>query len=186
MFSEDQVKAAIAEMKNPDVFSWDLFSEVKNFKVYRRSVPNSPLKEYKVLGTYSDLPPRYLMRAYTDLDFRKSWDSSMLGWKALQNNRLHYSAKFPWPLYPRDYVYEMKVQELKDGVVCINGKSVQDESTPEKSGVVRVDDFRQDVVIQPTEDGKGCNIWFGYYDNPKVCNYWLYFRTSTWRSCTKK
>ncbi|KAF9359083.1 hypothetical protein BGX26_000183 [Mortierella sp. AD094] len=167
MFSEEQVKAAINEMKNPDVSSWELFSEVKNFKVYRRSVPNSPLKEYKVLGTYPDLPPRYLMRAYTDLDFRKTWDSNMIGWKALQNNRLHYSAKFPWPLYPRDYVYELKVQEFKDGVVCVNGKSVQDESTPEKSGVVRVDDFRQDVVIQPTADGKGCNIWFGYYDNPK-------------------
>ncbi|KAF9202394.1 hypothetical protein BGZ49_007444, partial [Haplosporangium sp. Z 27] len=55
----------------------------------------------------------------------------MIGWKALQNNRFHYSAKFPWSLYPRYYVYELKVQEFKDGVTCVNGKSVQDESTPE-------------------------------------------------------
>ncbi|KAF9418569.1 hypothetical protein BGZ76_004368 [Entomortierella beljakovae] len=167
MFTEEQVNAAIDEMKSPDVASWELFSEVKTFKVFRKSVPNSPLKEYKVLGSYPDLPPSYLMRAYTDLDFRKTWDSNMIGWKALQNNRLHYSAKFPWPLYPRDYVYEMKVQEFKGGVFCANGRSVQDDGMPEKSGVVRVDDFRQDVVIQPTEDGKGCNVWFGYYDNPK-------------------
>ncbi|KAF9279086.1 hypothetical protein BGZ88_000177 [Linnemannia elongata] len=167
MFTEAQVNEAIAEMKAPDVTSWELFSQVPNFKVYRRSVPNSSLKEYKVLGSYPDLPTRYLLRAYTDLDFRKSWDSNMIGWRALPNHRLHFTAKFPWPLYPRDYVYELRTQEFAEGVVCVNGKSVFDEAAPERSGTVRVDDFRQDVVIQPTEDGRGCNIWFGYYDNPK-------------------
>ncbi|KAG0306175.1 hypothetical protein BGZ98_002833 [Dissophora globulifera] len=162
------VQEAIAEMKTPDVTSWDLFSQVANFKVYRRSVPNSPLKEYKVLGTYPDLPPRYLLRAYTDLDYRKTWDPNMIEWKALNNSRLHYVAKFPWPLYPRDYVYELRVQEFDDGVVCVNGQSHGDESAPEKSGVVRVDDFRQDIVMQPTPDGKGCQVWFAYYENPKA------------------
>ncbi|KAK3847324.1 MAG: hypothetical protein J3R72DRAFT_432383 [Linnemannia gamsii] len=167
MFTEAQVNEAIAEMKTPNVTSWDLFSEVSNFKVYRRSVPNSSLKEYKVLGSYPDLPTRYLLRAYTDLDFRKTWDPNMIAWKALPNHRLHFTAKFPWPLYPRDYVYELRTQEFAEGVVCVNGKSVLDEAAPERSGTVRVDEFRQDVVIQPTEDGRGCNIWFGYYDNPK-------------------
>ncbi|KAF9176793.1 hypothetical protein BGZ51_009647 [Haplosporangium sp. Z 767] len=167
MFTEDQVQEALTELKNPDVASWELFSQVANFKVYRRSVANSALKEYKVLGSYPDLPVRYLLRAYTDLDFRRTWDKNMGGWQQLENQRLHYISKFPWPLAPRDYVYEMRVQEFKDGIVCINGKSVVDEKMPEKSGVVRVDDFRQDVIIQPSEDGVGCNIWFGYYDNPK-------------------
>jgi hypothetical protein len=172
MFTEAQVNEAIAEMRAPNVASWDLFSEVSNFKVYRRSVPNNSLKEYKVLGSYPDLPTRYLLRAYTDLDYRKSWDSNMISWRALPNHRLHFTAKFPWPLYPRDYVYELRTQEFAEGVVCVNGKSVFDEATPERSGTVRVDDFRQDVVIQPTEDGRGCNVWFGYYDNPKVfCRY---------------
>jgi hypothetical protein len=168
MFAEDQVNEAIAELKKPDLASWNLFSEVPNFKVYRRAVTGTSLKEYKVLGTYPDLPPKYLMRAYTDLDFRKSWDTNMIGWKALPNDRLHFVAKFPWPLYPRDYVYELRVQEFKDGVICINGNSVMDETTPERSGTVRVDEFRQDIVMQPTDDGQGCNVWFGYYDDPKV------------------
>ncbi|KAI8358305.1 phosphatidylcholine transfer protein [Mortierella sp. GBAus27b] len=167
MFTEDQINEAIVEMKQPDVRSWELFSEVPNFRVYRRPVPNSSLKEYKVLGTYPDLPSRYLVRAYTDYEFRKTWDSNMIGWKALANERLHFVAKFPWPLSPRDYVYEQRVKEYEDGVIAVHGKSVQDESAPERSGVVRVDEFRQDVVIQPTEDGQGCNVWFGYYDNPK-------------------
>ncbi|GJJ69009.1 hypothetical protein EMPS_01355 [Entomortierella parvispora] len=167
MFTEVQVNNAIAEFEKPDLASWDLFSEVKNFKVYRRAVPGTSLKEYKVLGAYPDLPPRYLVRAYTDLDFRKTWDTNMIGWKALPNHRLHFVAKFPWPLYPRDYVYELRIQEFKEGVICINGNSVQDESTPERSDIVRVDEFRQDVVMQPTADGLGCNVWFGYYDDPK-------------------
>ena len=168
MFTEDQVNEAITEMKQPDVKSWELFSEVVNFKVYRRPVSNSPLKESKVLGTYSDLPSRYLVRAYTDYEFRKTWDSNMVGWKALPNERLHFVAKFPWPQSPRDYVYEQKVKEFKDGVIAVHGKSVQDASAPATSGVVRVDDFRQDVVIQPTQDGQGCNVWFGYHGDPKA------------------
>ncbi|KAF9092425.1 hypothetical protein BGX27_001797 [Mortierella sp. AM989] len=141
MFTEYQVNSVIAELKTPDISSWELFTEVPNFKIYHRAVANSALKEYK--------------------------DKHMAGWKQLEDNRLHFTSKFPWPLSPRDYVYELKVQEFTGGVVCINGKSVDDKAVPAKSGTVRVDEFRQDVVIQPTEDGNGCNIWFGYFDNPK-------------------
>lgn len=168
MFTEDQVNNALSELKKPDVASWELFSQVANFKVFRRAVAGSALKEYKVLGTFPDLPVRYLLRAYTDLDLRKTWDTNMASWSPLPNHRLHFITKFPWPLSPRDYVYELRVQEFKDGVVCINGNSVFDETMPEKAGTVRVEEFRQDVVIQPTEDGRGCNIWFGYFDDPKV------------------
>lgn len=168
MFTEDQVTKALAELKTPDVASWELFSEVPNFKVYRRGVAGSALKEYKVLGGFPDLPARYLLRAYTDLDLRMKWDKHMVSWKELPDHRLHFVAKFPWPLSPRDYVYELQVQEFAGGVYGINGRSVEDEAVPAKSSVVRVDEFRQDVLIQPTEDDSGCNIWFGYYDNPKV------------------
>ncbi|KAG0024935.1 hypothetical protein BGZ82_010307 [Podila clonocystis] len=167
MFTENQVTKALAELKTPDVASWELFSEVPNFKVYRRAVAGSALKEYKVLGGFPDLPARYLLRAYTDLDLRMKWDKHMVSWKELPDHRLHFVAKFPWPLSPRDYVYELRVQEFSGGVYGINGKSVEDEAVPAKSSVVRVDEFRQDVLIQPTEDDSGCNIWFGYYDNPK-------------------
>ncbi|KAF9150600.1 hypothetical protein BGX21_005656 [Mortierella sp. AD011] len=167
MFTEDQVKSALEELKKPDVSSWELFTEVSNFKVYRRPVANSALKEYKVLGAFPDLPARYLLRVYTDLDLRKTWDKHMAGWKQLEDNRLHFTSKFPWPLSPRDYVYELKVQDFPGGVYCINGKSVEDKAMPEKPGTVRVDEFRQDVIIQPTEDGNGSNIWFGYFDDPK-------------------
>ncbi|KAF8983663.1 hypothetical protein BGZ46_009804 [Entomortierella lignicola] len=167
MFTEEQVRSALEELKKPDVSTWELFTEVPNFKIYRRAVANSALKEYKVLGSFHDLPVRYLLKAYTDLDLRKTWDKNMAGWKQLEDNRLHFTCKFPWPLSPRDYVYELKVQEFDGGIYCINGKSVEDKAIPEKSGTVRVDEFRQDVVIQPTEDGKGSNIWFGYFDNPK-------------------
>jgi hypothetical protein len=174
MFTENQVSQALDELKTPDVSNWEVFAEVANFRVFRRSVTGSALKEYKVLGSYPDLPVRYLLRAYTDLDLRKTWDKNMSSWQPLDNDRLHFVAKFPWPLSPRDYVYELRVQKFDNGVVCINGKSVVDDKMPEKSGVVRVDEFRQDVIIQPTEDGKGCNIWFGYFDNPKVgVSVWL-------------
>ncbi|KAG0308808.1 hypothetical protein BGZ98_006740 [Dissophora globulifera] len=167
MFTEAQVNTALAELKRPDVASWELFTEVPNFKVYRRAVADSALKEYKVLGSFPDLPGRYLLQAYTDLDLRKTWDRNMHSWQRLDDHRLHFTSKFPWPLSPRDYVYELHIQEMEEGVFCINGKSVEHDDMPERPGTVRVDEYRQDVVIQPTEDNKGCNIWFGYFDNPK-------------------
>ncbi|KAF9930592.1 hypothetical protein FBU30_000295 [Linnemannia zychae] len=36
---------------------------------------------------------------------------------------------------------------------------------PNKS--VRVEEYRQDVIMVPSEDGKGCYVWFGYFDDPK-------------------
>ncbi|KAF9931567.1 hypothetical protein FBU30_009952 [Linnemannia zychae] len=46
------------------------------------------------------------------------------------------------------------MQGFANGVVCVNGKSVIDEAVPERFGTVRLDDFWQDVAIQPTEDDR--------------------------------
>ncbi|KAG0259721.1 hypothetical protein BG011_002421 [Mortierella polycephala] len=38
---------------------------------------------------------------------------------------------------------------------------------PSMNRSVRVEEYRQDVVMVPSEDGKGCHVWFGYFDDPK-------------------
>ncbi|KAF9973308.1 hypothetical protein BGZ73_003452 [Actinomortierella ambigua] len=166
-FTEEQVKAALNELNNPDLSNWQSFADSNGFKVFRKPVPGSALFEYKAIGGFKDVPPRYFMRAYTDLDFRQTWDKYMGSYKALAQDRFHYVSKFPWPLSNRDYVYNLRVQEYKDGLLYLNGHSVEDKTCPEKSGTVRVDQYRQDLVVTPTEDGKGCNIVFFYWDDPK-------------------
>ncbi|KAF9157495.1 hypothetical protein DFQ27_007277 [Actinomortierella ambigua] len=169
-FSEDQVKASLDELKTPDLTNWQSFAEGNGFKVFRKPVPGSALFEYKAIGGFTDVPPRYFMRAYTDLEFRQTWDKYMGGWKTLgdKKDRFHYVSKFPWPLSNRDYVYDLRVQEFQEGkVIYMNGHSVEDKACPAKSGTVRVDQYRQDLVVTPTEDGNGCNIVFFYWDDPK-------------------
>ncbi|KAG0229412.1 hypothetical protein BGW42_001566 [Actinomortierella wolfii] len=166
-FTEEQVNAALDELQKPDLTSWLPFSEGNGFKVFKKPVPGTALFEYKAIGSFADVPPRYFMRAYTDLEFRQSWDKYMGSWKSLSKDRFHYVCKFPWPLSNRDYVYDLRVQEFKNGLLYLNGHSVPDESCPEKPGTVRVDQYRQDLVVAPTEDGKGSKIVFFYWDDPK-------------------
>ncbi|CAO3565891.1 unnamed protein product [Mortierella alpina] len=152
----------------------------------------------------------------------------MVGFKRLDHGVIHYTTKFPWPLSPREYFYELSVHEPKENHFCVSSQTVgktratdgtlqnlyssnnyksmvtlvpssmttsSSSSTlltvPGTSGAaastlslptpgshkvfklpavnksVRVEEYRQDVVMVPSEDGKGCHVWFGYFDDPK-------------------
>lgn len=197
-------------------------------------MPNTALYEYKALGYYPDVPSRLLVDVFTDLEYRKTWDKNMVGFKRLEHGVIQYTTKFPWPLSPREYFYELTVHEPKDGHFCVSSQTVGKTraadgtlqnlhsannyksmvtlaptsvpSSPSPSSLsllqipgrfapaassvslpmpgsgqnskvfklpamsksVRVEEYRQDVVMAPSEDGKGCYIWFGYFDDPKV------------------
>ncbi|KAG0043507.1 hypothetical protein BGZ83_011329 [Gryganskiella cystojenkinii] len=244
MLSDLQFEECLAELTTPKVADWELFLESHGFCIYRRAMPNSGLYEYKALGHYPDVPSRLLADVFTDLEYRKTWDKNMVGFKKLDHDVIHYTTKFPWPLSPREYFYELTVHEPKAEHFCVSSQTVgktraadgtlqnllqsnnyksmvtlvpppmissstvnlnatTTPSTPKGasslmvpglSGAaastlslpalgspqphkvfklppsnksVRVEEYRQDVVMVPSEDGKGCYVWFGYFDDPK-------------------
>ncbi|KAF9365451.1 hypothetical protein BGX34_009976 [Mortierella sp. NVP85] len=205
MLSDQQFQECLAELQHPKVHDWELFLESHGFKIYRRTMPNTALYEYKALGHYPDVPSDLLADVFTDLEYRKTWDKNMVGFKRLEHGVIHYTTKFPWPLSPREYFYELTVHEPKEGHFCVSSQTVGKTRAPDgtlqnlhstnnyKSMVtlvppmtssstgsghkmfklpplnksVRVEEYRQDVVMVPSEDGKGCYVWFGYFDDPK-------------------
>ncbi|KAF8927678.1 hypothetical protein EDD21DRAFT_368607 [Dissophora ornata] len=232
MLSDQQFHECLTELQVPNVDDWELFLESHGFKIYRRAMPNTALYEYKALGQYPDVPSHLLADVFTDLEYRKTWDKNMVGFKKLDHGVIHYTTKFPWPLSPREYFYELTVHEPKDGHFCVSSQTVgktrasdgtlqnllssnnyksmvtlvpssmSSSPSPSSSSLlavpgvsgaaascvslptpgseshkvfklpptnksVRVEEYRQDVVMIPSEDGKGCQVWFGYFDDPK-------------------
>lgn len=256
MLSDLQFEECLAELTSPKVADWELFLESHGFCIYRRAMTNSGLYEYKALGHYPDVPSRLLADVFTDLEYRRTWDKNMVGFKKLEHDVIHYTTKFPWPLSPREYFYELTVHEPKENHFCVSSQTVGktraadgtlqnllssnnyksmvtlvpppltststvslnatttptvQQQFPYKKGAlsllvpgfsgagaasstvslpapgstsqankvfklppsnksVRVEEYRQDVVMVPSEDGKGCYVWFGYFDDPKVNN----------------
>ncbi|KAG0339951.1 hypothetical protein BG004_006602 [Podila humilis] len=236
MLTDQQFQECLNELQVPQVEEWELFLESHGFRIYRKTMPNTALYEYKALGHYPDVPSSLLADVFTDLDYRKTWDKNMVGFKRLDHDVIHYTTKFPWPLSPREYFYELTIHEPKRGHFCVSSQTVgktraadgtlqnlystnnyksmvtlvpSSSSTafssspapsassnflavPGLSGAaastvslptpgskdkvfklpppnrsVRVEEYRQDVVMVPSEDGKGCYVWFGYFDDPK-------------------
>ncbi|KAI1297840.1 hypothetical protein EDD11_006906 [Mortierella claussenii] len=221
MLSDHQFQECLAELQVPRVEDWELFLESHGFRIYRKTMPNTSLYEYKALGHYPDVPASLLADVFTDLEYRKTWDKNMVGFNRLDHGVIQYTTKFPWPLSPREYFYELTVHEPKEGHFCVSSQTVgkirdvnngtlknfvnsnnyksmvtlvppttlssssYDASSvslpaaegseagqrmfklPPMNKSVRVEEYRQDVVMVPSEDGKGCHVWFGYFDDPK-------------------
>ncbi|KAG2177461.1 hypothetical protein INT44_007972 [Umbelopsis vinacea] len=175
-FSDESFSKFAEEYINSDLSPWTFFVEATNFKIYRRRFePKPALFEYRVIGGYPDIPAKVLTKVYLDLDFRQKWDKNMLCYKELGSKEvLHFVMKYPWPLSNRDYVYQMKLKTLQAAqdrtVLVIQGDSVQSHQVPvfepPSNGVIRIDNYRQNIVIE--DDGKGGSlVQLDYFDDPK-------------------
>ncbi|KAG0263998.1 Cationic amino acid transporter-1 [Actinomortierella ambigua] len=255
----DEFEACIAELTHPKVDDWELFVESHGFKVYRKALPNTSLYEYKALGHYPTIGSRLLADVFTDLEYRKTWDKNMVGFRRLEHDIIHYTTKLPWPLSPREYYYTLTVNEPKENHFVVSSQTIgkvrgsdgtlqnlyqtnnyksmvtlapspplskravglaghssgggggssvslpahlsdspssasspdltqgttatTTTTTPEAAAgsaakpivfkmpamtkSVRVEEYRQDVVMIPSEDGKGVYVHFQYFDDPK-------------------
>lgn len=171
-FTEDQFQEAWGELDEPVLSGgWELFTDTMGVQIYRLYDQQTGLYEYKVYGGLAECPADLCADVYMDLDYRKQWDTNV---KALQEEEtgedrvIYWEVKYPFPLSNRDYVYVRERQDLDIGerkIFVILAKSVSVPRWPEKSGVIRVNGYKQSLAIE--SDGKnGCKIFMYYFDNP--------------------
>uniref|UniRef100_H3CUP6 StAR-related lipid transfer protein 7, mitochondrial n=1 Tax=Tetraodon nigroviridis TaxID=99883 RepID=H3CUP6_TETNG len=135
---------ALETVKNRDAASvlvgqlepgWEVVMERRDFKVWRRPIPNSHLYEYRgqqalgvpcdlsegltsrscvlptVLGSYDDVTPRQFFNVQLDTEYRKKWDALVIKLEVVDRDPstgseiVHWATHFPYPMYSRDYVY---------------------------------------------------------------------------------
>ncbi|CAG2184036.1 unnamed protein product, partial [Oppiella nova] len=93
-----------------------------DFKLWRKAVANTSLYQYKVFGTFNDIPARSFYKVQMDTEYRKRWDKLVIKLDIIErepfvtdrdqlnsedsgNEVLHWIMKYPYPMNTRDYVY---------------------------------------------------------------------------------
>lgn len=96
LFTDEDFLCAAKQVQNPVIDdSWELFVEAMEVKVYRKYnevrvvgvnkinffllLQESGLYEYKTIGVMNDLDPEICAMVYLDWQYRKKWDTYVLG-----------------------------------------------------------------------------------------------------------
>ena len=172
MFEELEFTQALEELENPDLLEYEFFVESMDIKIYRKYNQVSGLYEYKVFGPL-DCSAETCQQVYMDLEYRKRWDSYVAELREVEtemnNSVIYWNVNYPFPLSKRDYSYirECKMfQKDRKRTWVVLARSCKTSKIPEKKKVVRVDDYKQFMILQ--EDGPNkTKSFMHYYDNPK-------------------
>uniref|UniRef100_A0A8C8DU91 Phosphatidylcholine transfer protein n=1 Tax=Oryzias sinensis TaxID=183150 RepID=A0A8C8DU91_9TELE len=128
------------------------------------------LYEYKVFGVLATCSAELCADVYMDLTYRKHWDqyAKELYEKDFDGETaIYWEVKYPFPLSNRDYVY---VRERRD--LDVNGRKIwvilarssPETACPEKSGVLRVNDYKQSVALE-SDGANGTRVFMNYFNN---------------------
>lgn len=172
-FSDEQFREACAELQKPALTGadWQLLVEASGITIYRLLDQPSGLYEYKVFGVLEGCSPALLADVYMDLDYRKQWDQYVKELYEKESDEqmvAYWEVKYPFPLSNRDYVYTRQRRDLDvDGrkIYVVLAQSISAPQFPEKSGVIRVKQYKQSLAIE-SDGKKGSRVFMYYFDNP--------------------
>ncbi|XP_035218309.1 stAR-related lipid transfer protein 7, mitochondrial-like isoform X2 [Stegodyphus dumicola] len=91
---------------------WEAVIQKECVQVWRKAFPNSYLYEYKIMGTFYDVPARTFFAVQTDIEYRKKWDKLVIKLDIIDKEAteggcevMHWVMHYPYPMYSREYVY---------------------------------------------------------------------------------
>nr|XP_057916509.1 stAR-related lipid transfer protein 7, mitochondrial [Doryrhamphus excisus]XP_057916517.1 stAR-related lipid transfer protein 7, mitochondrial [Doryrhamphus excisus]XP_057916526.1 stAR-related lipid transfer protein 7, mitochondrial [Doryrhamphus excisus]XP_057916535.1 stAR-related lipid transfer protein 7, mitochondrial [Doryrhamphus excisus] len=166
---------------------WEVVMEKKDFRVWKRPIPDSHLYEYRVLGSYSDITPRQFFNVQLDTEYRKKWDALVIKLEVVDRDAntgsevVHWATHFPYPMYSRDYVYVRRYDvDLENNLMILVSRAVQHPRVPESQDFVRVHTYKSKMVIRPhtSFDENGFDYLLTYSDDPQTafpryCVSWM-------------
>uniref|UniRef100_A0A3P9AC71 Phosphatidylcholine transfer protein n=1 Tax=Esox lucius TaxID=8010 RepID=A0A3P9AC71_ESOLU len=164
-FTDGEFLEAWKELDEPNLEGgWEFFTETMGVKIYRLFDKETGLYEYKIFGVLATCTPELCADVYMDLLYRKQWDGYV---KELYEkdydgqSAIYWEVKYPFPLSNRDYVYVRERRDVDaDGrkVYVVLAKSSPQSPLPEKSGVQRVNDYKQSVAME-SDGACGTKEW---------------------------
>ncbi|XP_068833503.1 phosphatidylcholine transfer protein-like [Capricornis sumatraensis] len=170
-FSEEEFQEACAELQRPRVSGWEIPVVTSVVKVYQRPLKKlTGLHEYKVSGIVRS-PPDLLADVYMDLDYRKQWDQyvqELYEIKVGGEEAVYWQMKYPFPMSNRDVVYVRQRRDLNfEGrkVHVILAQSISVPWFSEKSGMIRVKQYKQSLAIQSYDSWRS-EVFMYYFNNP--------------------
>ncbi|KAK0147587.1 StAR-related lipid transfer protein 7, mitochondrial [Merluccius polli] len=166
---------------------WEAVVEKKDFKVWKRPLPDSHLYEYRVLASYDDVTPRQFFNVQLDTEYRKTWDSLVIKLEVVDRDAntgsevVHWATHFPYPMYSRDYVYVRRYDvDWENNLMVLVSRAVAHPRVPETQQFVRVHSYQSKMVIRPHKsfDENGFDYLLTYSDDPQTafpryCVSWM-------------
>jgi len=185
-FAEDVVLARewfAAEEKGGG--DWEFVTRTsEGVDVWRQAVPDAPGLYMWLTHGPIQVDAAVFAKVYNDLDYRRQWDDYALDLRKVSDLRdgeedldlkselpkevipsddtsydggiLYWSAKYPWPMWNRDYVFYRGVEsDPETGItVAINRGGATDEVPEDAGNQVRVDTYFSLLVAQPWDPKK--------------------------------
>uniref|UniRef100_A0A1I7XV65 START domain-containing protein n=1 Tax=Heterorhabditis bacteriophora TaxID=37862 RepID=A0A1I7XV65_HETBA len=107
------------DRRNEKDDGWEQLVEEKDLRVFRRRIAGPfEMYEYKCTGTYYDISPRTFLDAQNDIKYRSEWDRNIITLELLKEEGEHelirWVARYPYPMYPREYVYARRTWVSED------------------------------------------------------------------------
>ncbi len=139
--------------------TWVLTKEKEGVKIYQREIPNSNLKQMRMISTIKGNSLSSFAALFQDLENYDEWVYSCIESKLLkklaENEIVYYiNSDFPWPLDDRDFVLKNTISQ-DNKTLAFHSKSVAyNNFYGAKSGIVRVKVFDAEWVITPMGNGK--------------------------------
>ncbi|CAL8281563.1 stAR-related lipid transfer protein 7, mitochondrial [Gadus morhua] len=166
---------------------WESVVEKKEFKVWKRPIPDSHLYEYRVLASYNDVTPRQFFNVQLDTEYRKTWDALVIKLEVVDRDAntgsevVHWATHFPYPMYSRDYVYVRRYDvDWENNLMILVSRAVAHPRAPETQQFVRVHSYQSKMVIRPHKsfDENGFDYLLTYSDDPQTvfpryCVSWM-------------
>ncbi|CAL8321453.1 unnamed protein product [Lota lota] len=166
---------------------WEAVVEKKDFRVWKRPIPDSHLYEYRVLASYNDVTPRQFFNVQLDTEYRKTWDALVIKLEVVDRDAntgsevVHWATHFPYPMYSRDYVYVRRYDvDWENNLMILVSRAVAHPRVPETQQFVRVHSYQSKMVIRPHKsfDENGFDYLLTYSDDPQTvfpryCVNWM-------------
>jgi len=156
---------------------WEPLVEEKDLRVYRRRLPGKrELYEYRCSGTYYDISPRNFIDAQCDVQYRREWDTNVISLDILASDEetdtqvVRWVAKFPYPMYPRVYIYvRRKIIDNENGKIIMCSRALDENAYPDDNQNIRVTWYRSSMLVHAHKsfDEDGLDYVLTYYDDPQ-------------------
>ena len=152
------------------------FKNPKTAVYQKAATPGQPgdgVYIYKVVNTFPNCDAQTMYDALHDPDFRKTWDENMIaGYNITQldprNDIGYYSAKFPWPLSPRDFLNQRMWMEFTNGEYIIMNHTVTHRDAPNDKKYVRGISYMTGYYILPLPDSDtGIKLVYMSHSDPQ-------------------
>jgi len=156
---------------------WEPVMDQPRIKVWRRPIFDGELYQYKVYGTWDDVPAAAFYLIQVDLDYRKAWDKLVVNLDVIDRDVesgaevVHWVTHFPFPMSQRDYVYARRFMVDRDNnIAVLMSKGVEHPKEPVRRKFVRVHRYMSNMVIKPHGrfEEAGLDYVLTYYDDPQA------------------